>query len=208
MKVSLKNARLLAKNLDALINPVGAKCCNADKVVQLSDFDNPKTLTSGDLEAMYDAGVTDHDDLVKQAIAMTDVVFNIRNKVAVQNAAHGIDAKVARSAQLNRQIGVYNNLLRAVESSPVTETKLEYLVKVARRLVAIATGTDTSGYGRTTSVNMRLIDEDRVRQYKKQRLALTQELEAVRAELAQLNSKLEIELTDSEVCVLEFHSLL
>lgn len=207
MKVSLKTARLLSKSLDALINTVAHKATVFQRAISLSDIDNPELLTFEKVEPIFSTAVSDVTDLTEKMLAMVTVVHSLRDKVAAQNAANGIDEKIARTAYLNRVIGLYNSLIRSGEQCAYTETKHEYLTKVSRRVVA-ATKLPADSYGRHQSVQMQLLSDEQLRAYKKTKLQLTQELELIRTELARLNSKLEIELDESEVCVLEHHSLL
>lgn len=207
MKVSLKTARLLSKSLDALINTVAQKATVFQRPISLSDIDNPELLTFEKVEPIFSTAVSDVTDLTEKMLAMVTVVHSLRDKVAAQNTANGIDEKVARTAYLNRVIGLYNNLIRSGEQCAYTETKHEHLTKVSRRVVA-ATKLPADSYGRQQSVQMQLLSDEQLRAYKKTKLQLTQELESIRTELARLNSKLEIELDESEVCVLEHHSLL
>lgn len=207
MKVSLKNARLLAKNLDALINVVSQKYVAFNRSLSLSDFQDPTNITLEEVEPIYRGAIAELVDATDKTVAMVEVVHSLRNKVAAVNAANGINEKVARTAYLNRMMGVYTNLIRQGESNVVTDIEHNYLVKLVRKIVTTAKG-PVDPYSRHYSVQIQLLSEDQLRSYKKKKLQLSQELEAIRADLARTNSALEIELSDSEICVLEYHSLL
>lgn len=106
---------------------------------------------------------------------------------------------------MTRKLAVYNQLLRTAEQNVIDIDKATYVASVCRNLQQMST--NTTGY-RQTSMSAKILSDDDVRSLKKTRLQLTNQLEALRSELAVLNSKLEIELSDAEVCVLEYHSLM
>lgn len=183
MKITLRKANALQTSIQEHL-----KSIDLALTVALNEFQNPETEI--DLARAKLIGAD------QRRANLTTAMYAIRGQVGQANAASGVSDQLARAAYIDKRIGH----LKALTEATVTED----LTVITGKLDKVRnTEAKSRIYGYGDTVNVGVLTQAQVDQFKADMNALKKEKQAINDKVLELNIRTEIELTDDVVKILQ-----
>jgi len=139
-------------------------------------------------------------DLMARFMAVSKVLFGLRARIDVVNAECGINGLLAEQNQLKGQLAVINILAQANEVMPSHDDIKARLVGLKERNVKATYGTDTMTFS--------CIPQETVNAAKIEAQQCQSRLDAIQDHLETLNANRTVELTPSDLALLQSERLI
>jgi len=187
MKISLRKADAIQRSINEVINALALPT-----EVSINEFERP-TDKIQIVKSKFSA------DLAKRE-ALLDVLYDIRVAVGMQNEGNGVNVRLAAVARLEKEITLIKRL--AGTAPAVSQDVL--IGKLGK-----IKGREPDPYNRfDDEVRTSIFDESDILGFKEKLAELKLRKQAIQDELLELNVRLQIELSDNAVAVLEQASVL
>ena len=164
--------------------------------------ENTITLNVYDIDVIDQVmGQTDlFGDLMARFMAVSKVLFGLRARIDVVNAECGINGLLAEQNQLKGQLAVINILAQANEVMPSHDDIKARLVGLKERNVKATYGADTMTFS--------CIPQETVNAAKIDAQHCQSRLDAIQDQLESLNANRTVELTPSDLALLQSERLI
>jgi len=180
MNITLRKANTLQNSINDAIRSLKVVTS-----IELNEFQNARPE--------IDAAVANITAVDKKREALLGVLFNIRNKVAIENAATGINSKLTRAAYIDKRIAQLTEIASAVPATGISVVEGQ-ISKMRNRKEDM--------YGRD-SIAVQIVPSALATEVKSFIKKLKKERQQINDEVLELNVKTEISLSDVDIEVLE-----
>ena len=185
MKINLRKAASAVQILNTEVATIRSEISRATST-QISIFD--------DIDTKIAAEHSEFDDKIVRMLDLTNVLYDIRGKVAQANAKNGVNEILARIAHDDSLLGSLSIVAKAVPAD---------LAILKKRVDATRSKMDTDTYGVNENLSVSLLSKDAVDRAASVILSLKRDKREAQDKLLAININSEIELSDLAETVLK-----
>lgn len=194
MKLSLRAARKLETQIETYLN-------------ENSATPTTKVRLGGSPESAETALKNGRDEFTKkfeELNSLLEIRFKIRDLIAAENAAAGVNEKLSKKVLKEKQLSRVNQILKMetrLSPEEITDT-----LEVGKTKMKSGS---SSHYDNSTSINTQLsvLTEEDVKNFKQKKTALKKEVDTLEDEIQKTNYTSEISLDEASVKVLKNNNL-
>lgn len=195
MKISLKQARQVAKQLEQHIPSLMEKLYSRNKRVHLSQFSGCEQDVQDQLTKLINSENERTGKVLELALKSTDLLFSLRAKIDAENIKVGINQKLNELARLNKRMQLVKTSIDTIKSYTADLTLADFVETGARKISYLKNNPPApSMYTSNDEFEVCFNFEGSGNSLKQQKMQLSAEIDKLTAEIAVINSSSTIEL--------------
>ncbi|WP_315782273.1 hypothetical protein [Bradyrhizobium sp. SZCCHNPS1003] len=185
MKISLKRALKLRKELEAMLSKIELPTSVSVSLLIQQNVDEPAAMVIG-------PGVRALTQRIDEYMALSLVLANLRQAIAKANVEQGVEAALAQAAHHNRVMAI----LKKLASAGVTPAEEQLKAELAYSLSAMQS--PERGYGANRAVNVSVVLPELRDKAAAGYIEAKRSLEAIEDNRAGLNAAVHLELAEGD----------
>lgn len=197
MKLTLRTARKLESKISEQVEQGFSELNTTVKVRVNTDKSEVKSL--------LDQARTEYVNKTKSLKALLELQFQIRDRIAEQNAKSGLDSLVTKKVQVEKLLSKTKSL--GVIQLRLTDAEVDDVLTLGKNNFSKG---ETNRFHSESAVhtNLSFLEKADVDVLKKERTVLQKEVDTIEDKLSELNNTQKIELKAEEVTLLQESNLL